>query len=276
MKKVGKCRICGKISQLTFEHIPPKSSGNKYPVKEYRGEQLLMRNTGLVLVPNLENLQYKNRQSGFGDYLLCKTCNSFTGRKYGTAYSKFALQLPRKVPATEAGRLIKFEVKDIYPLRVLKQMISMFLCLHNDPSNINRDDMDWECLKRFVLDPNAPYTCAIPEILFYILGVPHVPDSHLGTTIQFSITDEHEPRMSSYLIFDDYEIAFTQMGRYENTKGLRLSDTLGSFNFDAKTDMTIIAPITTRVTWLPMDTRSQEEVLAQIEKNKSDALETNI
>ena len=29
MKKIGKCRICGEEGYLTFEHIPPRSAGNK-------------------------------------------------------------------------------------------------------------------------------------------------------------------------------------------------------------------------------------------------------
>ena len=37
----GKCHICGQIAEMSQEHIPPKSSGNKLTVKFYTSDEFL-------------------------------------------------------------------------------------------------------------------------------------------------------------------------------------------------------------------------------------------
>ena len=40
-KKKGFCHICGEYVELTFEHIPPKQSGNCSQVNEISGDVLM-------------------------------------------------------------------------------------------------------------------------------------------------------------------------------------------------------------------------------------------
>lgn len=39
-KQYGKCVICGKDADLTFEHIPPRAAFNKDSVKTYTVDEL--------------------------------------------------------------------------------------------------------------------------------------------------------------------------------------------------------------------------------------------
>ncbi len=87
----GKCRLCGQEADLTKEHIPPKSSGNK------------QRHTKLTfddwLKDHLEansNSKHTVEQGGIFGYTLCRKCNSLTGNLYGTEY-KLWVERARKL-----------------------------------------------------------------------------------------------------------------------------------------------------------------------------------
>ena len=73
--KFGKCHLCGKYAELTFEHVPPKSANNKDRAKLLTGKEIFdtkKLRTG-------ESLRYINQQQGAGNYTLCKECNNNTG-----------------------------------------------------------------------------------------------------------------------------------------------------------------------------------------------------
>src|SRR5665647_2533871 len=82
-KKIGICRLCGERKELTFEHIPPKSSFN--------------RNTGYHISPVINVLESEDpfntnskglqKQGGIGNHSLCSECNSFLGINYVDAYN---------------------------------------------------------------------------------------------------------------------------------------------------------------------------------------------
>lgn len=80
----GRCRLCGQEGDLTKEHIPPKSSGNKE------------RHTNLTLDDWLRDKLEANsktkgpiEQGGIFGYTLCRRCNSLTGTLYGTEYKEW-------------------------------------------------------------------------------------------------------------------------------------------------------------------------------------------
>ncbi len=136
-KKVkGTCCICGQETNLTFEHIPPKAAFNHFNLRMYDFFGYLLHN----------NSRYKPAQNGAGKFSLCSSCNNLTGEWYGAAYAEFASQGMSYFHRQSQGIL---EVPyTIYPLRVLKQIISCFAsvngplwCQHNP------------AIKKFLLDP---------------------------------------------------------------------------------------------------------------------------
>lgn len=140
----GSCVLCGTHCNLTFEHVPPKYAFN--------------RNTRYQTVPYLEILQSNNpldlkftsriEQGGIGFYSLCSTCNSFLGNQYVTAYTSYSnsfIELAKRIPSNH----FVIEMRDFETLKVLKQIVSMFLCINSWEFSSNHPE-----LAKFVLNPN--------------------------------------------------------------------------------------------------------------------------
>jgi len=114
----GKCHICGRHGKLSFEHVPPRSAFNGKPLVLKKVDW--MRQGGPRVVPG-----DRIEQRGAGGYTLCNVCNNRTGRWYGGAYAEWAKQGLEAIDKCGWGTFVgrRFE---IYPLRVLKQVVCMF------------------------------------------------------------------------------------------------------------------------------------------------------
>ena len=134
MKKImGKCHICQKYTELTYEHIPPYRAFNSQPAKSIEGEEMLKLITNDEKMPwEIERLKYKQKQRGMGMYSLCKNCNNTTGSFYGTEYIKFANTIDMHFPeiiknCKENGtKTTGIDIKGMRPLLFAKQVLSMF------------------------------------------------------------------------------------------------------------------------------------------------------
>ncbi len=133
----GKCAICGETKELTEEHISPKCSFNNQKVQVYNSIKITGENP-------------KVSQNGFKIHTLCEDCNGNTGGWYGTAYRDFVNQLTPTFTKyeAEAGHMFVGDVKNIYPARVLKQILSMFCSVNCGDARINT-------LRDFVKNPRA-------------------------------------------------------------------------------------------------------------------------
>ena len=92
-KKIGKCALCDKECELTFEHIPPRVAFNSTPAKPISEKELFDNklDNGEERVPwDIEGLHYQNQQKGMGMFSLCEDCNNNTGSWYGDSYVTFA------------------------------------------------------------------------------------------------------------------------------------------------------------------------------------------
>lgn len=125
-KVEGRCRLCSKWGRLSFEHVPPESAFNDSGVLlETLGQWLASERGGK------ERGTY--RQRGLGAYTLCERCNNNTGRWYASEYVIWAKRLmpivadvsPSLIPAHLA-------IRDRYPLRLIKQVVTMFLAVGSE------------------------------------------------------------------------------------------------------------------------------------------------
>ena len=151
-KKVkGICCICGRETDLTYEHIPPKAAFNHFNLKLYDFLGYLLHN----------NSRYKSAQNGGGKYSLCSSCNNLTGDWYGASYAEFASQGMAYYRSQSQGLL---EVPyTIYPLRVLKQIVSCFASV-NGPLWCQQNP----AIKDFLLNPyEQRFPCEI-DIRMYM------------------------------------------------------------------------------------------------------------
>jgi hypothetical protein len=122
----GKCRICGIVGSLSWEHVPPEAAYNDARVVRAAQEQMLK--------PGLwDGVRGEVRQRGSGGFTLCERCNSTTGSWYGAEYVAWAKQglerLQRIPDREEAPFFVPFRGR---PLRFLKQVVTMFFSVNND------------------------------------------------------------------------------------------------------------------------------------------------
>jgi hypothetical protein len=153
----GVCRICGQYGVLSFEHVPPQEAFNKSTVIEYTLESWAAK----------RSIKGKQHQGGVGQYTLCETCNNNTGSWYGGEYVKwsrigFDVLTLLSQHASHFANIAETAVslKNVYPLRFLKQAATFFFSVINSPqAEFAKHNPD---LVKFVLDrseTNLPADC---------------------------------------------------------------------------------------------------------------------
>jgi len=145
MTRKGRCHICGEEADLTYEHIPPRKAFNDTGV-------LITEIDKLDSFPaSWELSKGKTKQNGVGDYTLCGYCNNITGKWYGAHFVEYCKKGMSILKASKGNPKL-FVLAEIYPLSIIKQIISFFLSI-NDLSF--RDSN--EELSRFVLNKSKLY-----------------------------------------------------------------------------------------------------------------------
>ena len=129
IEKFGNCALCGKMRNLTFEHIPPKSCGNNRPVYSYTLIDLcdgvkLFKDDGKPLGKIIS-------QKGFGFFSLCKKCNNDAGSLYINSYRDFYQQCLIYFNNIQTHNS-NFLFKNIYPLRIIKAVLMFFVSINKN------------------------------------------------------------------------------------------------------------------------------------------------
>jgi hypothetical protein len=162
VKATGKCRICGKDSDLSFEHVPPQKAFNNQRLIAYSVE-------GWVTKKEVKGRPF---QRGAGAYTLCKQCNNDTGAWYANEFVKWSLVGADVLQLLEQqkeqfGNLSEIMVvfQDVYPVRFLKQIITCFFSVMGANTDAAFAAMNPD-LVRFVLDRDGTY---LPESYHFYL-----------------------------------------------------------------------------------------------------------
>ena len=131
MSRQGKSKICGQYKNLTFEHVPPKSTFNYRPVKLVNGFELLSEDR---LPWDTSGLNGKIQQKGKGDYYLCADCNNKTGAWYIPYYQEFVIGIYKALIGIDLSQVGGLEIKTdkLRPLAIIKQILVMFCDINND------------------------------------------------------------------------------------------------------------------------------------------------
>ena len=168
-KIIGTCCICGRTAELTYEHIPPKSAFNHFSLKLYDVYGYLLQN----------NSKYTQHQQGAGRYTLCESCNNLTGTWYGSAYAEFARQGMRYYHGNAQG-VLRIPYR-IYPLRVLKQIVSCFASV-NGPSWCQQNPS----IREFILSPEERRFPKKIDIRMYMQTRPKIKQSSISGVMSMS------------------------------------------------------------------------------------------
>lgn len=135
---IGHCRLCGLFKKLTFEHLPPRSSGNWAP-RRYASAFDILTTEDISEFPS-EGVVIQRRGSGF--HLLCKECNELLSN---LGYVEGYVQLVSETAHAMAhfiGDLderealpdkVRLQVKELYPGRIVRQALAMVMCASGSP-----------------------------------------------------------------------------------------------------------------------------------------------
>jgi hypothetical protein len=147
------CRICIKRIAESREHLPPQSTNN-------RG-QVYIR---FIRNDTSKGVEHKSveLQNGFWMRVLCQKCNERIGRVYGGNYGDFYKQFAAASLLFDTKDNHQIYLRDIYPLRILKQMFAMFLCIY--PS---APPPEWESLRNFVQRKEGLLPADAPRVYLY-------------------------------------------------------------------------------------------------------------
>lgn len=168
MREPAPCHICGTVTELSFEHVPPERAFNDRPVVNPTFQRML----AMKDIDELDSLGGRTSQRGAGAYTLCGPCNNFTGGAYGKAYVEwayegiYALDHARQAPSVA-------HIFRGFPLRIIKQIMSMF-CSANPPG----------------------FAKLHPDLIRFILNVHHKHMPH-GLRVFAGLNDSPRSRQAS-------------------------------------------------------------------------------
>ncbi len=123
--KFGTCKLCQNESDLNFEHVPPRNTGNK--TTRYKKGSFLDFMTSED--PSSYSAKGKVLQGGIVYYSYCIKCNNFLGTEYVRYYKKwFSVGIDLLQETNMKG--VAFQALKLHPLRILKQVLGMFVAIN--------------------------------------------------------------------------------------------------------------------------------------------------
>jgi hypothetical protein len=125
-RPVGPCHICGIVGPLSYEHIPPEKAFNDRPVLRYPWSADIALGPQQEIILQGKPTKY---QRGAGQYTLCEPCNNETGAWYGNQFIDWCYQ-GMDILIRAQGRPSLIYLHHILPLRVLKQIVTMFFSVN--------------------------------------------------------------------------------------------------------------------------------------------------
>lgn len=135
VKHGGKCKLCGELKALTFEHVPPKRAFNSVPVMYYSFDEAIKAMAGENgrMPWDFTGLKGEKQQNGIGGYYLCRSCNNNTGSWYIREYTEMVQIINQmlQVYNVPINSYCSFELRNRYPLRLFKAIMTLF-CDIND------------------------------------------------------------------------------------------------------------------------------------------------
>lgn len=240
--KVGKCCLCGKVRDLTYEHVPPRSAFNKDRIFE----------TYKFLDWVEEKGTWKDKikiKGGLGGYTLCKSCNNMGGR-YGREYKEWAERGITNLK-DHCGQEWSGVLKDVYPIRFLKGVITMF-CSLNGPQFAEKNPD----IRDFVNSKNCQELPPRITILMYLNTSKLI--TRTGITALIELGAPSKIYVVSELNFPPFGFAmYIGSAKYERLTDITWFD---GYGYDEKVDLPLRLPILERNIPVPADYRTESEI----------------
>ena len=232
----GNCHLCGKHSLLTKEHVPPQSAFNN--------------NSGFLLKFSHwygnSSEPKKHFQGGYSKYTLCSKCNNNTGSWYGSDFVDFCVKGDAILGKGYSGLLsLCFE---IYPLRVIKQIVTMFFSVNGPNFRVKNPE-----LVSFVLGKENKYLSPYNRIYCYFftgniskwMGSQGIANVFSG---KIKIVSEIDLWPFGYVLVNS------------NTEDLCDITFFSRYNYDEKVIVFLDLPVKETNTAYPMDYRRKDKI----------------
>jgi hypothetical protein len=263
-----RCRLCGTTDNMTFEHIPPKSAGNRDRVKMLGIDAWLGRDKATG--------RYGSRgrilQQGAGVKTLCRTCNSRAGKLYVPEMRRWvdfgfrALQNNREVVDAADARVdplgIGLRIKEVRPGRFVKQMVTMLLAI--GPVGLVEGHPD---LAAYAREPNrTTFPTGATLYLNFFLG----PIARFVGSAAVA-RDDGTTHVVTELAYSPFAYALV-MGEHPDTPALPHCDitSFATAPIDRRANVEMFMRCGYGHTPLPLDYRSAASVSADREFNQND------
>lgn len=183
--KIDKCNICGNVTKLSWDHVPPKkciifddieikSIFNKYQESGYPREL---------------------SQNGTKFRTICSSCNNRLGTKFDADFNRFISDLA--ISTTQLQKNDKFISIKVNPTVILKSLFGHLLAAKWDYEETTAD----ESMREFVLNDDL----LIPDLnVFYW----YFPYAHIELLRDFSRCELGGGRVDFFSMLKMYPIAF--------------------------------------------------------------------
>ena len=252
----GICHICGTDGKLSFEHVPPEAAFNDRRILHAAFDKV-------VGTDDLDKLRGRIQQRGAGAYTLCEKCNNDTGSWYGTAYAEWAHQAMGIVIGTR-GRPSLMYPFNLFPLRVLKQVVCMFFSVNGPAFQKHQPD-----LVRFALNREArAFPAHVRIYTFYTFSARSRAIGAAGLVKGFG-SGSSSVHVFSEVTFPPFGFVMTLGDTMPpDTRFVEISG-FSRFEYnDCRAGISMKLPLMPIYTGFPGDYRTREQALVDVDASK--------
>jgi hypothetical protein len=253
---LGICHLCGAQGKLSFEHVPPESAFNDQRILRSTFEQMLANE-------NPDVFKGKQQQRGAGGYKLCEKCNSDTGAWYVPAFTSWARQAMRFVIGARGRPSLGYPY-NLFPLRVLKQVICMFFSVNGTYFQKTHPD-----LVRFLLNKESrDLPPRVHVYAFYTFSNRSRASGVVAVAKGFGSANSSIHAFSE-ITFPPFGFVLT-IDSTPPQPGFCDISTFSQFEYrDWRSGVTMKMPLMPIYTALPGDYRTREQTLLDVARNQT-------
>ena len=258
LKHPGICKLCGELKDMSAEHIPPKNAFNSNKVTVLPYEEVVKTLSGVDgrMPWDIQGLKGSIQQGGHKKDCLCHSCNNNTGQWYMRSYTDFSKTIHTMIVSENllVGSSYSFVIKDIYPLRLYKAMMTM-MC------DINNDCFGDEMLRQFLLNKEDKNINISKYSLYMYLVSTQMPRIS-GVSGIVNINNVKDAVLVSEMA--SYPIGFAlYLDKPESYTPFGLNvDKFSMFDYDVKCDMKFVGmPYLDINSQFPVDYRSKDDIV---------------